>query len=122
LYTHGRNGEYGHNRHKEVHRAVKEMLAGKELCTGKVFFFSYRQAHDGFYCVPNERGASAGARGASTAASSARTPRGARVVTRLSAQIARAKRLLISSAYEFSSESFEARSASAVECFEARSE
>lgn len=41
LYTHGKNGEYGHKRHKIVHNAVEEMLKDKEIKAGKVFFFSY---------------------------------------------------------------------------------
>ena len=97
LYTHGANGEYGHNRHKEVHRAIKQMIANKELCAKKVFFFNYKRERNGFYCVAREHDA--------------------RVVTRLSAQIARAKQLLITSAYQFSKKSFEERSASCVESF-----
>lgn len=41
LYTHGKNGEYGHIRHKEVHNAVNEMLKKKSLGVKKVFFFDY---------------------------------------------------------------------------------
>ena len=41
IFTHGRNGEYGHIRHKETHKAVKEMLESGELDAKKVFFFSY---------------------------------------------------------------------------------
>ena len=139
IYTHGRNGEYGHNRHKEVHRAVHELLAGNELRAGKVFFFAYAKARDGFYCAARESASerraiatrvgectkSARERSTSTQAHDARTrsarrqrDRNARVVTRLSARIARSKRLLITSTYEFSNESFEARSARAIESFD----
>src|SRR3989344_13962 len=31
IFTHGENGEYGHLRHKEVHKAVKEMIKNKAL-------------------------------------------------------------------------------------------
>ncbi|MBS3088923.1 PIG-L family deacetylase [Candidatus Pacearchaeota archaeon] len=41
IFTHGENGEYGHLRHKEVHRAVKEMIRKKELNCKNLFFFSY---------------------------------------------------------------------------------
>lgn len=41
LFTHGENGEYGHRRHIEVHKAVVEMLEKKLLSAKKVFFFSY---------------------------------------------------------------------------------
>jgi len=41
IFTHGKNGEYGHIRHIEVHNAVNEMLNKKQLLAKKVFFFSY---------------------------------------------------------------------------------
>jgi len=41
IFTHGENGEYGHQRHIEVHRAVRQMLKDKSLKTKKVFFFAY---------------------------------------------------------------------------------
>lgn len=41
IFTHGENGEYGHIRHKEVHKAVDQMLEDKSLKTKKAFFFSY---------------------------------------------------------------------------------
>jgi LmbE family N-acetylglucosaminyl deacetylase len=41
LYTHGENGEYGHIRHLDVHKAVCEMLEKGSLVAEKVFFFSY---------------------------------------------------------------------------------
>ena len=97
LFTHGENGEYGHNRHKETHRALREMMRSGELRAKKVFFFCYKRARSGSHCVANGRDA--------------------RVNTRLSARIARAKHLLITSVYQFSNGSFEARSARAVESF-----
>ncbi len=97
IFTHGANGEYRHNRHKEVHAAVKEMIESKELSCKKIFFFSYKLAAQRDCCVPDERSAS--------------------VNTRLSEQIARKKTLLITSTYEFSMQSFEQRSAQRVESF-----
>lgn len=97
LFTHGRNGEYDHNRHKEVHRAVREMIKGGELRPREVFFFNYKKAKRGFYCVAETRGAS--------------------VTTRLNAQIAQSKRLLITSSYQFTYGSFEERSARSIESF-----
>ena len=41
IFTHGENGEYGHLRHKEVHRAVKEMIRRKDLNCKNLYFFSY---------------------------------------------------------------------------------
>jgi len=97
VFTHGANGEYDHNRHKEVHRAVRELIESGELRCKKLFLFSYKLAARGFYCVPNTHAT--------------------RDVTRLSARIAQSKRLLITSTYQFSNGSFEARSARATESF-----
>ncbi len=41
IYTHGENGEYGHIRHKEIHEAIKRLIANKELKCGKFITFSY---------------------------------------------------------------------------------
>lgn len=41
LYTHGKNGEYGHIRHLNVNKAINEMLEKELLSAKKVFFFSY---------------------------------------------------------------------------------
>lgn len=43
VFTHGYNGEYGHIRHKEINKAIKEMIKEKLLKTKKVFFFSYKK-------------------------------------------------------------------------------
>lgn len=102
IFTHGRNGEYGHNRHREVHRAVKEMIAASELRCKKVFFFNYKLAHGDAHGEPNTRDAD--------------------VNTRLSAQIAQEKNLLITSHYGFSMESFEQRSAQRAESFKVKQE
>ena len=51
IYTHGANGEYGHKRHIDVHRAVNEMLDRGLLVAKKVFFFSYIQKRK--FCLPN---------------------------------------------------------------------
>ena len=102
VFTHGANGEYGHNRHREVHRAIEEMLATSELRCKKVFFFNYKLARDDAHCEPNTRDAD--------------------VKTRLSEQIAQKKNLLITSTYGFSTESFEQRSAQRVESFKVRQE
>ena len=41
IYTHGDNGEYGHIRHKEVHKAVKELINSDKLKCEKLISFSY---------------------------------------------------------------------------------
>jgi LmbE family N-acetylglucosaminyl deacetylase len=48
LFTHGKNGEYGHIRHREIHKTVKEMLNKKLLLVKKVFFFSYSPKKNNF--------------------------------------------------------------------------
>ena len=39
VFTHGENGEYGHIRHKEIHRAVKEAIKRGILKQKKFFSF-----------------------------------------------------------------------------------
>lgn len=41
IFTHGKNGEYGHLRHKEVHKAVKKLISQRDLICNKIYFFSY---------------------------------------------------------------------------------
>lgn len=50
IFTHGENGEYGHIRHKEIHKAVKEMISNGELKCDKIFYFNYKY---GIKSVPN---------------------------------------------------------------------
>ncbi|MDD5192362.1 MAG: PIG-L family deacetylase [Candidatus Nanoarchaeia archaeon] len=53
IFTHGKNGEYGHIRHIEVHNVVNEMLNKKLLSAKKVFFLSYQKNND--VCSLNKR-------------------------------------------------------------------
>lgn len=46
VFTHGKNGEYGHIRHIETHNAVSKMLDDKILVAGKVFFFNYEKGEN----------------------------------------------------------------------------
>ncbi|MBI3622930.1 PIG-L family deacetylase [Candidatus Pacearchaeota archaeon] len=48
IFTHNSNGEYGHIRHKETHKAVKQLLRKKLLKAKKVFFFSYLKRKNDF--------------------------------------------------------------------------
>lgn len=41
IFTHGRNGEYGHLRHKEIHKAVKKMIKDEELKCQRTYYFDY---------------------------------------------------------------------------------
>ena len=57
IYTHGENGEYGHIRHKEVHKAVKSLVENNELKCTKLFYFSYipgdvKAPHDSKLRIP----------------------------------------------------------------------
>jgi hypothetical protein len=40
--THGRNGEYGHRRHKEIHREVRRLAGGGVLRAHELWTFAYR--------------------------------------------------------------------------------
>lgn len=42
IFTHGYNGEYGHDRHIGVHRIVKKLVEKKILRCDKLFFFAYK--------------------------------------------------------------------------------
>ena len=57
LFTHGKNGEYNHIRHKETHKAVKELLKQGKIKAKKVYFFSYLKKRNNFQnyaiCNPN---------------------------------------------------------------------
>lgn len=43
IFTHGSNGEYGHPRHKSVHRAVKELYKRGRLRAERLLFFNYQK-------------------------------------------------------------------------------
>ena len=53
VFTHGFNGEYGHKRHKEIYKAVKDMVKRKELIVKKIFYFSYKKNGSFCYINPN---------------------------------------------------------------------
>ena len=53
IFTHGKNGEYGHKRHILVNKAVRKMLKKNLLPCKKVFFFSYIKKGDS--CYPNKK-------------------------------------------------------------------
>lgn len=53
IFTHGRNGEYGHKRHLDVNKAVIQMLKDKTLTCKELFFFSYRK--NGKYSYVNKK-------------------------------------------------------------------
>ena len=53
IFTHGKNGEYGHKRHIDVHNAVAEMPKNKILSAKEIFFFSY--VKKGKYCYADKK-------------------------------------------------------------------
>jgi LmbE family N-acetylglucosaminyl deacetylase len=52
IYTHGNNGEYGHQRHKEIHKAVKKLVKKKELKCKKLLAFSYKLSNKNVPKIP----------------------------------------------------------------------
>jgi len=52
IFTHGKNGEYGHIRHKDVHNAVNRMLYDKSLSCKELYYFSYQKK--GKYAYPKK--------------------------------------------------------------------
>ena len=52
IFTHGSNGEYGHIRHKDVHKAVNEMLRDGSLSCKELLYFSYERK--GRYAYPKK--------------------------------------------------------------------
>lgn len=51
VFTHNKNGEYGHPRHKETYKAITNLFKKKELKTKKLFLFSYIKNEE--YCSYN---------------------------------------------------------------------
>lgn len=43
LFTHGLNGEYGHDRHIGTHLAIKSLLKTKEISFQDAYFFNYQK-------------------------------------------------------------------------------
>lgn len=46
VFTHGKNGEYGHIRHVEAHDAVSRMIEKKEISAEKIYFFNYEKGEN----------------------------------------------------------------------------
>ena len=43
IFTHGANGDYGHERHIGLHRAVKKLIKENYFSEEQVYYFSYRK-------------------------------------------------------------------------------
>ncbi len=53
IFTHGENGEYGHLRHREVHKAVNFMIKSGKLFCDELHFFSYKLGDKSTLGIPN---------------------------------------------------------------------
>lgn len=94
IFTHGENGEYGHIRHREIHRAVKKLIKEKKLECKKIFYFAYTNK-DG-ECLAKER---------------------ADKYINLSDIEFSYKKMLLMKIYGFKKESFEEKACSGIEAF-----
>ncbi|MBI2208574.1 PIG-L family deacetylase [Candidatus Woesearchaeota archaeon] len=52
IFTHNKNGEYGHIRHKDAHKAVNKMLQSRLLSCKELIYFSYEKK--GKYAYPKK--------------------------------------------------------------------
>lgn len=55
IFTHGKNGEYGHPRHVAVHNAVCELMREGRLRPETLFCFAYRRSSDNKSLVPDAK-------------------------------------------------------------------
>lgn len=97
IFTHGKNGEYGHICHKEIHKAVREMLKEKKLKCQKIFFFAYKKKNA--ICVPDKN---------------------ADKFIYLNNLIFKRKKYLIKKIYGFKKNSFEERCCKNIEAFDVK--
>lgn len=99
LFTHGENGEYGHVRHIETHKAIKNILKEGKIKTKEVFFFDYYKMKNDYQgyavCNPNSK-----------------------IFIKLNEVELSYKKELISKYYGFESGGFEEKSSAATEAFE----
>lgn len=95
IFTHGKNGEYGHIRHKEVHKAIVKMLKEKKLKCKKIFFFAYKKENK--ICVADKN---------------------ADKLIKLNNLLLKRKKYLIQEVYGFEKNSFESRCCKNIEAFD----
>lgn len=98
LFTHGKNGEYGHIRHKEIHEAIKYALEKKLIIAEKIFFFSYLNIKNNFqgYSLPNKN---------------------ANSLIKLNKKELLLKKHIITEVYGFQKDGFEEKSSGKIEAF-----
>ena len=95
VFTHGYNGEYGHPRHKGVHRVVKDMVRRGEIQTRALYNFSYEFDERRNICRPEK----------------------ADVFLKLSPTLFRKKKKIINEIYRFRKSTFEYKTLSRIENF-----
>lgn len=103
VYTHGVNGEYGHIRHIELHKAVKKLINERRIMCKRAFVFSYlpgevRSNHNKNLKIPVANNNSD-------------------IVNELNKKIHMKKLSLINKTYGFTKESFEFMSSGLKEAF-----
>lgn len=94
VFTHGASGEYGHIRHKEVHKAVRSFVNSKRIICKKAFYFDY--AKDGDLAAANKN---------------------SDLVVRLSPKELKLKKEIITREYGFHTGSFEELCCAGIESF-----
>ena len=96
IFTHGSEGEYGHPRHKGVHRVVKNLFRKRQRGASNLFFFAYTFDEKKKFCVPAPR---------------------ADFSLLLSSKAFKTKQSVIRNLYGFSPRSFETQSSGRIETF-----
>ena len=96
VFTHGENGEYGHIRHREIHKAVKSLARKNNIKCGKLFFFSYDIFDGENIPKPTEK---------------------ADLIINLTSAEKKKKKKLITDVYGFAEDSFESLSCNQKEAF-----
>lgn len=104
IYTHGKNGEYGHKRHREIHEAVKHLRDKKKLLCKQIYFFSYQPGTENVPNIPN--------------LNIAVPYESAEVQVNLSTDNFKKKVMLVNNRYGFGEESFEVLSCNKIEAFD----
>lgn len=96
VFTHAYNGEYGHLRHRGVHRAIVELTREKKLKTNHLLTFAYQLRRDGKFAVPDK---------------------GAQRINNLSPNIFRKKTMIMHELYGFGKSSVDYKSCNRKETF-----
>lgn len=53
IFTHNKNGEYGHVRHQGVYLAVEKLIRERKIFTNNIFHFSYSKSPHELFAKPN---------------------------------------------------------------------